>query len=66
MAYGEEGWRQVELNRAQRAAVGQGKGYRWIEDNRAAVDAAIKAALHVTALELVNNRLVTGRAVAAA
>ena len=30
----------------------------WIEDNRAAVDAAIKAAPHVTTLELVNNRLV--------
>ena len=30
----------------------------WIEDNRAAVDAAFKAAPHVTTLELVNNRLV--------
>ena len=30
----------------------------WIEDNAAAVDAAIKAAPHVTTLELVNNRLV--------
>jgi aerobic carbon-monoxide dehydrogenase large subunit len=30
----------------------------WIEDNRAKVDAAIKAAPHVTTLELVNNRLV--------
>ena len=30
----------------------------WIEDNRAAADAAIKAAPHVTTLELVNNRLV--------
>ncbi|MCW1933346.1 xanthine dehydrogenase family protein molybdopterin-binding subunit [Pararhodobacter zhoushanensis] len=30
----------------------------WIEDNRAAVDAAIKAAPHVTTLELINNRLV--------
>jgi aerobic carbon-monoxide dehydrogenase large subunit len=30
----------------------------WIEDNRAKVDAAIKAAPHVTVLELVNNRLV--------
>ena len=30
----------------------------WIEDNRAATDAAIKAAPHVTVLELVNNRLV--------
>ena len=30
----------------------------WIEDNRAAVDAAIKAAPHVTTLELVNNRLI--------
>ena len=30
----------------------------WVEDNRAAVDAAIKAAPHVTTLELVNNRLV--------
>ncbi|MGB8814420.1 MAG: xanthine dehydrogenase family protein molybdopterin-binding subunit, partial [Paracoccaceae bacterium] len=30
----------------------------WIEDNRAAVDAAIKAAPHVTKLTLVNNRLV--------
>jgi carbon-monoxide dehydrogenase large subunit len=30
----------------------------WIEDNRAATDAAIKAAPHVTTLELVNNRLV--------
>ncbi len=30
----------------------------WIEDNRASVDAAIKAAPHVTVLELVNNRLV--------
>ena len=30
----------------------------WIEDNRASVDAAIKAAPHVTTLELVNNRLV--------
>ncbi|WP_296426244.1 xanthine dehydrogenase family protein molybdopterin-binding subunit [Yoonia sp.] len=29
----------------------------WIEDNRAATDAAIKAAPHVTTLELVNNRL---------
>jgi aerobic carbon-monoxide dehydrogenase large subunit len=29
----------------------------WIEDNRAAVDAAFKAAPHVTTLELVNNRL---------
>jgi carbon-monoxide dehydrogenase large subunit len=30
----------------------------WIEDNCAATDAAIKAAPHVTTLELVNNRLV--------
>jgi carbon-monoxide dehydrogenase large subunit len=30
----------------------------WIEDNRAAVDAAIAAAPHVTVLDLVNNRLV--------
>ena len=30
----------------------------WIEDNREAVDAAIRAAPHVTTLELVNNRLV--------
>ena len=30
----------------------------WIEDNRAVTDAAIKAAPHVTTLELVNNRLV--------
>ena len=30
----------------------------WIEDNRAAVDAAIKAAPHVTTLKLVNNRLI--------
>ena len=30
----------------------------WIEDNREAVDAAIKAAPHVTTLELVNNRLI--------
>jgi carbon-monoxide dehydrogenase large subunit len=30
----------------------------WIEDNRAKVDAAIKAAPHVTTLELVNNRLI--------
>ncbi len=30
----------------------------WIEDNRAAVDAAFAAAPHVTTLELVNNRLV--------
>jgi len=30
----------------------------WIEDNREAVDAAMKAADHVTTLELVNNRLV--------
>jgi len=30
----------------------------WIEDNRAATDAAIKAAPHVTTLSLVNNRLV--------
>ncbi len=30
----------------------------WVEDNRAAVDAAMKAAPHVTTLELVNNRLV--------
>ena len=30
----------------------------WIEDNRAAVDAAIKAAPHVTTLNLINNRLV--------
>ena len=30
----------------------------WIEDNRAATDAAIKGAHHVTRLELVNNRLV--------
>ena len=30
----------------------------WIEDNRAATDAAIKGAHHVTKLELVNNRLV--------
>ena len=30
----------------------------WIEDNRAATDAAIKAAPHVTTLELVNNRLI--------
>ena len=29
----------------------------WIEDNRETVDAAIKAAPHVTTLELVNNRL---------
>lgn len=30
----------------------------WIEDNREAVDQAMKAAPHVTTLELVNNRLV--------
>ncbi len=30
----------------------------WVEDNATAVDAAIKAAPHVTTLELVNNRLV--------
>jgi carbon-monoxide dehydrogenase large subunit len=30
----------------------------WIEDNRAATDAAIKNAPHVTTLELINNRLV--------
>ena len=30
----------------------------WIEDNRAATEAAFKAAPHVTTLELVNNRLV--------
>ena len=30
----------------------------WVEDNRAKVDAAIKAAPHVTTLELVNNRLI--------
>jgi len=30
----------------------------WIEDNRAKVDEAIKAAPHVTTLELINNRLV--------
>jgi aerobic carbon-monoxide dehydrogenase large subunit len=30
----------------------------WVEDNRAAVDAAIKSAPHVTTLELVNNRLI--------
>jgi len=30
----------------------------WIEDNRAATDAAIKAAPHLTTLELVNNRLI--------
>ena len=30
----------------------------WIEDNRAKVDAAIKAAPHVTTLELINNRLI--------
>ena len=30
----------------------------WIEDNRDATDAAIKAAPHVTTLELVNNRLI--------
>ena len=30
----------------------------WIEDNRAAVDAAMKAAPHVVTLNLVNNRLV--------
>ena len=30
----------------------------WIEDNRAAVDAAFASAPHVTTLELVNNRLV--------
>ncbi|TGD45090.1 xanthine dehydrogenase family protein molybdopterin-binding subunit [Pseudotabrizicola sediminis] len=30
----------------------------WIEDNRAAVDAAMKAAPHVITLELTNNRLV--------
>ena len=30
----------------------------WIEDSRAATDAAIKGAHHVTTLELVNNRLV--------
>ena len=30
----------------------------WIEDNRAATDAAIEGAHHVTTLELVNNRLV--------
>jgi len=30
----------------------------WIEDNRAATDAAIKGAAHVTTLDLVNNRLV--------
>ena len=30
----------------------------WIEDNRVATDAAIKAAPHVTTLELINNRLI--------
>ncbi len=30
----------------------------WIEDNREATDAAIKAAPHVTTLELINNRLI--------
>ena len=30
----------------------------WIEDNRAAVDAAFDAAPHVTTLELINNRLI--------
>ncbi len=30
----------------------------WIEDNRASVDAAIKAAPHVTTLQLINNRLI--------
>ena len=30
----------------------------WIEDNRAAVDAAFATAAHVTTLELVNNRLI--------
>ncbi len=30
----------------------------WIEDNREATDAAIKAAPHVTTLDLVNNRLI--------
>ncbi len=30
----------------------------WIEDNRAAVDAAFKSAPHVTTLDLVNNRLI--------
>jgi len=30
----------------------------WIEDNRAKVDAAIKAAPHVTTLDLINNRLI--------
>jgi carbon-monoxide dehydrogenase large subunit len=30
----------------------------WIEDNRAAVDAAMKAAPHVVTLELTNNRLI--------
>ncbi|MEE9426522.1 MAG: xanthine dehydrogenase family protein molybdopterin-binding subunit [Paracoccaceae bacterium] len=30
----------------------------WIEDNRAATDAAFEGAAHVTSLELVNNRLV--------
>ncbi len=30
----------------------------WIEDNRAAVEAAFKSAPHVTTLELVNNRLI--------
>ena len=30
----------------------------WVEDNRGSVDAAIKAAPHVTTLELINNRLI--------
>ena len=30
----------------------------WVEDNRGSVDAAIKAAPHVTVLDLVNNRLI--------
>lgn len=40
--------------------IGTNLCYDWgfIEDNREAVDAAIKAAPHVTTLELVNNRLI--------
>jgi carbon-monoxide dehydrogenase large subunit len=40
--------------------IGSNLCYDWgfVEDNKAAVDAAFKAAAHVTTLELVNNRLV--------
>ncbi len=40
--------------------IGSNLCYDWgfVEDNKAAVDAAIKGAAHVTTLELVNNRLI--------